>query len=549
MNKKEYILLTIIFILALSLRIIGIDFGLPDPTLSDEFQIIERALQMGTGDLNPHLFTWPGHLPTYLLFSLYTLQFVIGFLLKVYRSSLHYADLYFRDPTVFFESARLISALVGSGAVVLFYFLLRGLFNLRTAIIGTLLLALSYPHLRHSHFARPDVYATFFVLLSILIFFMAVVNKKSSLIYLSGFACGMGIATKFNSAILVIPLLISTPLIARRMKNRLKDSLYLVIGVISGTFLFAPYLLLDFQGAYKDITAQIVRLNSSRFGAISNQFPYLVKVLLLKKLGYVITLSLIPGIIILLFKKGKMKVPILSFAALYILVVGTKRVPPHYILPLIPILILISAYLIDRILSLLDDKLKNIYIYALNIIVISALLVYPSISAVKLLSNFTRKDTRTVAREFIEREILEGSRILVETIQPDVDSPQLYPTKSSIKRIIKNSKSKGRFKYFINDEDYPYSNRTYKLFTITSVEGDIKQFILKNDIEYIIVSKFQDEDYYLDQILDPGDETYDTQFEFYEILSDDDKFKPILNINPLEFDYRGPHILIYEVVE
>ena len=76
MNRKSLILLAIIF-LGISMRIIGIDFGLPFLLHNDEPVVVNYALAYGTGDFNPHFFKVPPLL-SYMLFFLYGVFFLTG---------------------------------------------------------------------------------------------------------------------------------------------------------------------------------------------------------------------------------------------------------------------------------------------------------------------------------------------------------------------------------------------------------------------------------------------------------------------------------------
>jgi hypothetical protein len=547
MWNKETIIIFTLFLLTLTLRIIGINFGLPDYTISDEFQLIERALQMGTGDLNPHLFTWPGHLPAYLLFVIYFIQYIIGFILNNYQTSVDMATHYLSNPTIFILSARLITAFIGSLSIVVFYYMVKGLFNDKiTTITASIILILNYTHLRHSHYARPDIFATFFVILSMTLIIYALNNKNRYLMFLSGLTCGMGLASKFNTGLIIIPLLVLALSTGNTLIKKLKNMLITTSGIIFGFFLFAPFFIIDYKNAIDDILTQFSRIQSSRFGAFSNQFGYLLKILLFRKFGILLTLSAMGGFVMLFIKTNKKKLFLLLIVLITIIIAGTKRFPSHYILPVIPILSIISAYFLKSVFSLVNKAFKPIPIKNIAVVLLAIVLIQPVYMCCNMLKSFTLEDTRTIARRYIENNIESGENILIDTIMPDVESPQLYPSRQNIKYLIKYSKSKGRFKYFIEDGKYPYGKNTYNLYPRKALDDEWLSLVVKKDIGYIVISKFTDEDFFYDQIINPGDETYKGETEYHNSLAEDDRFELIKSFKPDKI-FRGPEIKIYSI--
>ena len=65
--KNQRLLLFSILALAFLVRIVGIQFGLPNLYHADEPIIVNHAMAYGTGDFNPHFFKIPP-LVSYLLF-------------------------------------------------------------------------------------------------------------------------------------------------------------------------------------------------------------------------------------------------------------------------------------------------------------------------------------------------------------------------------------------------------------------------------------------------------------------------------------------------
>jgi len=107
-NPTTFILL-LILLLALSVRLLGINYGLPYVLYPDEAVIVNHAMAFGTGDLNPHYFIYPS-LYMYVLFIVYGMTYIGGRLLGAFGSTDDFIRLFFTDATIFYLPGRLIAA-------------------------------------------------------------------------------------------------------------------------------------------------------------------------------------------------------------------------------------------------------------------------------------------------------------------------------------------------------------------------------------------------------------------------------------------------------
>ncbi len=132
----------------------GIDHG-------DESEVVNHAVRFGSGDLNPHRFQY-GSLVQYLLFIIYGCYYVVGSLAGSYDSVHQFAVQFVRDPSMFYILARGLSACFGAATVWITYAIGKRVKGEGTGIVAALLLALSYQHVIHSHYATVDAAVTFF---------------------------------------------------------------------------------------------------------------------------------------------------------------------------------------------------------------------------------------------------------------------------------------------------------------------------------------------------------------------------------------------------
>ncbi len=185
-----------ILAVAAALRFWGIRYGLPYVYYPDEAEIINRAVAMGSGDLNPHSFVY-GALPMYFLAFFYGVSFVVGYIGGWVGSTHEFALLFVTDPSYFYLSARTIVALLGVGTVALAYVLGRKLFDWRVGLAAAGLLALQPGHVNFSHFTKAEVPQAFFIALTLL-GALSVLEKGGARRYLlSGVLAGICAAIKF----------------------------------------------------------------------------------------------------------------------------------------------------------------------------------------------------------------------------------------------------------------------------------------------------------------------------------------------------------------
>lgn len=93
---------------------------------------------------------------------------------------------------------RILSAFFGVMCVYLTYLLAKRLYNERTGIIAAVLVAVNYRHVLNSHFALPDIYNAFFLLVSLVLSLRLVTNPSKKTYLFAGLGVGLFLSTKFH---------------------------------------------------------------------------------------------------------------------------------------------------------------------------------------------------------------------------------------------------------------------------------------------------------------------------------------------------------------
>ena len=195
--------------LALFLRVWGLRFGLPYLEHPDEWAVADRAVQMlRTGDYSPHSFLYPT-LYTYLQLGVAIVHFLWGVGAGVYRTL---ADI---DPARYYAWARALTALLGTGAVLGTYAAGRLLYGREVGLLGAAFLAVYPAAAGDAHYVTTDTPSMFFSVLAFLAVSWLALRPPArrhdqwALALIAGFGVGLAIATKYNVAVLVLPLLLA----------------------------------------------------------------------------------------------------------------------------------------------------------------------------------------------------------------------------------------------------------------------------------------------------------------------------------------------------
>lgn len=487
------------------LRFYGIRFGLPYLYHQDEPVTVGVALKFGTGSLNPHYFAHP-HLLHYMLFGLYGVMFLIGLPLRLWRSVSEFQGLFFRDPSLFYGVGRGLCALLGTATLLVIYFYGKRLYGRTVGLLGALFLATSFLHVRSSHYVRHDVPVVFMILLSSLAIFHMGERGRRKDFFFAGLLSGLTVATNWNGAILLAPLVLGLFLRKDPPKTVLVNLATVCGGGLVGLFAGSPFLFLDLRGSLQEFRRLFSSLVPSHptGAALGGGIPlkgwssYLFHYLRVG-MGWPLEILGILGLLFLLVRHQKEDILFLSLPILYFCLIGSihSSVRAEYILPVLPYLYLSAAVFLVWVTQRLKDA-KRIVCFGIFIPFCMAL---PTVQSIRHDYLITLKDTRTVAKEWIERHIPQGSRIAMERyISLRSWVPPLLETKEQnlkmMQAIRQNDPTKGKMREGLSSQK-SLSPR-YTLIEITPDHRLLEEFesgysleaLLKKKVDHVILSSF-----------------------------------------------------------
>ena len=498
MSRNSWLLVGILG-LALFLRVWGIPFGLPEAYHADEPIVVNHAVAYGTGDFHPHFFKIPP-LVSYLLFVVYGGYYGMGRLVGWFSGVGDFEHLFMSDPTSFYLIARMVfGALLGVTTVFLFYRLVRRWFSEKHALLSAFFLAVSFLHVRDSHYIYADIPLLAVLVASFDAIFQIYQKGKRRDYFRFGIFAGLAVATKYNGVFIFVPFLVAHILRRGLAWIDKSDAWALGTGVLS-LLVFAmlnPYSWLDARFFLSELLTQ---------GGSQGQvhFFHHLTYSLREGLGVTLWANALAGIGLALTRPEGKKGLFLSFVFFYYCPVLVFFSQPYdrYVLPLIPF----AAFFAADFLIWVESKLR------LSKIMMAALIFFvaiPSLAKV-VLSNvlFTAQDVRDIAKEWVEKEIPTNSKIAMDI---PFFMPRLKPTirrletmKDELTRSGETSRAK-RLELLLAEAQRKPSEPRYEsfflrdqgasgdfLFARPSVPYDLKE-IETRGIKYVVVTRIHNQ--------------------------------------------------------
>jgi 4-amino-4-deoxy-L-arabinose transferase-like glycosyltransferase len=228
-------LLLLLLFLAAALRFYGLDWDGGIGAHPDERYVVGVAEALRWPDcLNPFDISPDfayGHLPLYLLVSLRLLG--AG------------ADLLF--------VSRALAALFDLGTVALTFALGRQVWGRRIGLLAAAFVALMMLHVQHAHFYAADVPLAFFSVGTLLFAARLAKSGQSRHAWLAGVWAGLAVGTKFNAALLAMPLGAACIVAPVRQGQRWRYALQIGVGVLTTFALTNPFVLPSFPVFWRNV--------------------------------------------------------------------------------------------------------------------------------------------------------------------------------------------------------------------------------------------------------------------------------------------------------
>ncbi|MEW6749829.1 MAG: glycosyltransferase family 39 protein [Candidatus Latescibacterota bacterium] len=432
--------------LGLGLRLWGIGFGLPNlHCRPDESTVVNKALAVGAGQLNPGFFNYPSF-HFYLLAAVYGVLYLLGRLCGLLAGVADAERLFVIEPQAFYLVARVLTALLGSAAVVLVYLMGRHLGGRRAGLLSATFLSVAFLHVRDSHFATVDVPATTYALAGCLLALHHVGRPSGGAVHLSAVCFGLAVSTKYSLAPTIACLLAAIWLTDRR---RALYGFVLAGAVMAATFLVTtPFAALEFRSFWRDLAFERAHFASGHAGLAplgGVGWLHHLRFSLWHGLGFALLACGIAGAAWMAWRRQPASLCVLGAALAYFAVAGGGRtVFVRYALPLVPFLCVAAGLLVSRLPR-------------------GALLVTVALAAPTALASasfdrvMARTDTRVLAAQWLEETVPDGA--VIAMCGSDYGYPQVRLTREWLRQELEDVQAAGlegsRLKAALGLEGYP----------------------------------------------------------------------------------------------
>jgi hypothetical protein len=435
-RRRSWAGLTLLAVLALALalRLHGITWGLPYAFINpDEGTVVPKAFAVARGQLNPMFFYYP----SFFFYVLAAVFWVASPFWALFTGELLVRrGAFVVDPGSFYLLARLVVVAFGVAAVYLVYRLGREAYGTLAGLLAAVFLAAEPLHVAYSHLAVTDVPAVTLGLLGLLLLLKGAKGQGRGeglrWLTLGAVAVGLATSTKYNLGMLVLPATVAALYggrsrvagagLARRRRMVAWARLLVtrVYAPMAFAFLLAsPFIVIDLPRFLHDFARQngIVRRGWLGFENVSNGYWYNFNVNLAGALGLVLLALGIAGIGLALWRRRPLDLMVAPYVLAYFLYVSSwKELADRYMLPIVPLLILLAARLCVALFEM-RPSLKRALAPGLAAVAAAAI-VLPLSDSIAYNRALSGGDVRQRAKAWVERTIEPGSRIATETLGP-----------------------------------------------------------------------------------------------------------------------------------
>ncbi|HET7378354.1 MAG TPA: glycosyltransferase family 39 protein, partial [Anaerolineae bacterium] len=413
--------LTLITLGALTIRLAGVNFGLPQAYHVDEHFYYPAAWSMGQGQLDlPN----QSHGPSLYLFTLLIGQWIIKAISFPQLSPVDFGRLIDTNPWPFLISARAVSVLAGALTIPCVFWLGRRYRDQRIGLAAAALMAILFFYVRDSHFGVPDSFMTLFVAAAAWLALRSYQTQARRDFILAGLMAGIATAAKYTSAFIFIPVILAAFHALPNTSRSLRSILLASGGFFLGFIIGYPNIVINLPAFIKDISFLWVRVGSGYEGwsIMPDNSPLYYLNTLMWGIGLPMLILSAIGIGVAIASRKMSEWIIIAFPIIYIVALSLSRGHfGRYLLPILPMLCVFTADICLRSLPNLWARITRQvtahpgHLAGLIGSFIFAGVFIPNLAqSIRLDWILSQADTRTLAKDWIEVNIPAGTRIAVE---------------------------------------------------------------------------------------------------------------------------------------
>jgi hypothetical protein len=401
-----------ILLAAAAARVFAIDFCLPSHYCRpDEEAVGSVVMRVLARDLNPHWFDWPS-LFMYLTALVLVPIFKVGNALGWYRGEYHFLQLLTANPEPVYLAARLLSVSAGVMSVWLLYRTARRWFGHLEALVAAAFLALAFLHVRDSHFGVTDVTATCLGLASFACTVRFHAHPRTGTVLPAAALGGLAASTKYNLALILVPLAAAIALSADR-RTAMRDLALAAAVAVAGFLAATPYAVLDYPAFVEGLRGISTHLADGHGADVGSGWWVHLTSSLRYGLGWPLLAAGLSGLALLLVQRPREGWLLALFPVTYYALIGSGRTTfARYIVPVVPFLCLAAAFLVGTIARAASARISSGVRPPVLAAALATVVAAPSAwSTWQFLDRLAMDDSRVLAARWIRQRFPEGAVI------------------------------------------------------------------------------------------------------------------------------------------
>jgi 4-amino-4-deoxy-L-arabinose transferase-like glycosyltransferase len=293
-----------------------------------------------------------------------------------YVSTAFYPPLYDLATAVSFQvfgtslfSARLVSAVFSVLSLGVVFELAYTMYNGKTALLTTILLGIMPGYFWLSRQALLEIMLLFFVMVTLLVFFRWIQNKKDKYLVLAGLAVGLGFLTKYQAVVAGVIMVISLVFLVRHQLRRVFSRF--ILTVVAAVLVVVPWIVIAYQVYASKIFSQWIyalQVGNPEKSIYSDRYPspifYLIDIVWPYNNFHPISIFIyifgLAGLGFLIWRHNKSdQYIILWFATVFVFFSLIANKEWRYVLPLFSALAISASVLILFLYNKIDTAWKQ----------------------------------------------------------------------------------------------------------------------------------------------------------------------------------------------
>jgi hypothetical protein len=422
-----------LFLSALAIRLIGIDFGLPHMYHWDEHFLaapIKRFL--AEGELLPHMYIYPtGYI--YIQFIFAPISYLI-FVLNGGPASPGAMGL-----SNYLLVGRVVTACIGAASVpLIYYFAVRVWRDALAGVLAAILLLLSPLHAMDSRYLTTDIAMATAAFLGFFLLSIYLERRDRKTLMITALTLGVAFAFKYNAAFFVAAAAGVVAVSDRTWRRPLA-----LAAVAFITFLLiTPGIIFD-TGAFLRDTV-LVSTHYFKTGDVGRQLTFIYMPYLMQLWLYTATpvplICAVGGVLVLFLKERRRALAFLVFPASYLVFLGLIRVYFNRgFEPALPYLCLLAGLAAAAFVRLIRRKFKPFVAGIATAAFVVVLFARPAVVTAREAYWLARGDRRTEAKEWFEANVPWPTRAAKEAINwgpqaegGQVETPPVDPNRYDV---------------------------------------------------------------------------------------------------------------------